>query len=85
MIITIESVSEKNENHQGPPQNFEEVVPITPGVDRTWIKGHWKWQENRWVWQRGRVSSLPHENAAWVSGHWIKKGDQWVWVYGYWK
>ncbi len=35
------------------PAVVEEVVPVRPGPEYFWVKGHHVWEDGRWVWHRG--------------------------------
>ncbi len=65
-----------------PPADRIEVIPMSPGPDHIWIRGHWVWHHERWEWKGGYWEAV-HPNQVWISGQWVQKPNGWVWVEGH--
>ncbi len=68
-----------------PPEARIEVVPVTPGPEHIWVKGHWRWAGNGYEWVPGHWARRPHRYATWEPGHWVREPGGWVWVEGHWR
>jgi hypothetical protein len=68
-----------------PPPERVEVVPVAPGDDHVWVKGHWVWRANRsdYEWSPGHWQRLEPGNSAWVAGHWVHESHGWYFVEGH--
>lgn len=67
-----------------PPPEQVEAVPVSPGPNYVWIKGHWRWA-GRWVWTPGHWDAV-RRGHEWVAGHWEhRRGRRWIWVPGHWR
>jgi WXXGXW repeat (2 copies) len=84
-IIIAEQTTNYVVVQQAPPADIVEVQDTKPGPEYSWIKGHWKWENNKWAWHKGGWTLLPHPEAQWVVGYWQKKHHGWIWVEGHWE
>ena len=66
-----------------PPEQRVEVVP-EPRRNRTWVAGHWEWQNRKHVWVRGHwVRDRPgyrYNQPAWAErdGRWYMTRGSWA-------
>lgn len=63
-----------------------EVIPIPPGEDWTWVKGHWKWDGGKYVWRKG-IYTEKRTGSIWIDGEWERNQKTGWWKYnsGYWQ
>ncbi len=67
-----------------PPENIVVEKPRKPYQNSIWIKGRWKWKEERYVWVQGRWTK-PRRGYEWVDGYWVRRSSDWLWVQGQWQ
>ena len=69
---------------EAPPPDQVEVIPVSPGPEYVWVRGHWGWRGAHYVWIGGRWGVPPRAHAAWVPGHWRHGRHHYYWVDGHW-
>lgn len=74
-IITVESE---------PPVDLVEQIPVSPGSQYVWQKGHWQWNGS-WEWAGGSWIISPNPGSTYVPGYWKKHHHHWEWVTPHWK
>ncbi|MBN2413114.1 YXWGXW repeat-containing protein [candidate division KSB1 bacterium] len=67
-----------------PARKVVVVKTVKPHNNSIWVKGHWKWENNRYVWLDGCWEN-PKPGHLWIDGHWKKTKHGWIWVQGHWK
>ncbi len=68
-----------------PPGPRLELVPLSPGRDYFWVRGHWSRSMGVWKWIPGAWVQRPRPGAFWIDGRWARHGRNWVWLQGYWR
>jgi WXXGXW repeat (2 copies) len=68
-----------------PPGPRLELVPVCPGSDYCWIRGHWSRSMGVWKWIPGAWVHRPGPGAFWINGQWARHGRNWIWLEGYWR
>lgn len=66
-----------------PPPERGEVIPMSPGPDFIWVRGHWVWRHEHWEWFNGHWDRVSEPGRVWVSGQWVARGNGWVWIEGH--
>ncbi len=60
------------------------VKTSKPGLEYTWIDGHWIVKNNNYHWKKGHwVKARKHH--IWIPGHWKEMRKGWKWIPGHWK
>jgi YXWGXW repeat-containing protein len=70
---------------RGPPAERVEVIPMAPGREYVWVKGHWAWRRNDYVWEPGRWVVPERGYRTWEPGHWQHDRGGWFYVEGRWR
>ncbi len=68
-----------------PPGPRLELVPVSPGSDYFWIRGHWTRSTGVWKWIPGAWVHRLRPGAFWIDGQWARHGRNWIWLQGYWR
>lgn len=68
------------------PKVANEVIPIAPGENWTWVKGHWKWDGGKYAWKKGMYTEK-RTGSIWIDGEWERnqKSGWWKFNQGYWQ
>jgi hypothetical protein len=67
-----------------PPRERVEEVPVSPGREYVWVKGHWSRDRDDYAWTPGHYERVPEGRREWVPGHWDHESRGWFWVEGRW-
>lgn len=63
-----------------------EAIPVSPGENWTWVKGHWTWDGGKYVWKKGMYTEK-RTGSIWIDGEWERnqKSGWWKFNEGYWQ
>ena len=68
-----------------PPGERVEVIPVTPGTEYIWVKGHWAWRHNDYEWIPGHWVVPERGFREWVPGRWERERRGWYYIEGRWR
>ena len=68
-----------------PPAERREVIPVSPGVDYVWVKGHWGWRHDDYEWMPGHWAIPERGYREWVAGRWEHDRGGWFYIEGHWR
>ena len=55
-----------------PPPPRLELVPLSPGPEYFWVRGHWTRHSGAWAWTPGVWVRPPWPGAIWLDGRWAR-------------